>query len=501
MNLGGFRSSDGGATWIAYNQAPQDTFGWYVSAVTVLPEPADPPIVYYGGTSITRWRDLGVSDVVFVPHKDHHAFAWDAAGRFLIGNDGGIHRSDGFPYPGAPDSWTSLNDSLSILQCYAGLSVSPTNSEVMLVGNQDNGTVRRHGPELADWDRVETRDGGMTAFPTATVAFASRENVGQIFKSVNAGISFSSSGTGISPGDRDAFHNPFQVDPSDSQRLFLGTQRLYRSTNQGGSWAQISVSNDLTGATGPTPAIRAVAVAPSDGDVIYLATNNYTTTTPSEPAGKMLVSTDGGVNFAETPLNPHPGWRRITREIFVDPTSPQVVYVARARFDDPIGQILRSTNGTSGVMATFQPIDGNTFPEIPVNTIAGHYGGNGIVLYAGTDSGLYYSVNQGSTWYHFSGMPNAIIVDIVVDDPRDRLIIGTQGRGVWSVAVDSPWEFGSPDFNRDGAIDALDPVAFQEGLAKGDPYAIDLDLSTGPKSGDLLDLVAFTGAWTAAAKK
>lgn len=406
---GAWRSDDNGATWTSIPVGSiQATYGWYLCTVGVKPTNAN--VVVMGGLDLVRSTNSGSSfSTITTPHVDYHAIEWDAAGRLLIGDDGGVHRStnDG-------SSWSSLNNGLGTIQFYAGLSIHPNDPLFLLGGTQDNGTNKRT-TNTSNWTQVLGGDGGWTQINpfNPNIMFAEYQGTGNLFRSTNGGGSFNSSSSGINGGDRNCFLPPYEVDPTSSTRALYATHRVYESTNSGQSWT--AVSGDVTGGAG---AIRALAIAPSNGDVTYVATND----------GRFLVSTDRARTFTLrlTTANTYP---RVTREITVHPTKPEVVYWASWSFGSP--HIRRSTD----YGATWQTIDGD-LPDVPVNVIAVDARPTVAVLYAGTDQGVYRSDNGGAHWYRYGkGLPHAPVIDMRLDTARNRLVVATQGRGAWSVGL------------------------------------------------------------------
>ncbi len=415
---GAWRTDDGGASWspIAVPSI-QSSFGWYLAVVSVRPTDASTAI--FGGVSLTRTSNSGASfTTITPPHVDMHAVAWDAAGRMVVGDDGGVHRSSNL---GA--SWTSLNCGLGTIQFYAGLSTHPSSAETLLGGTQDNGTNLRTAPGLA-WTQVFGGDGGFTQIDQQNPLrmFVEFQGTGNLFASSNGGASFFSSATGINFSDRNAFLPPFLIDPANSNRMLYGTQRVYASANAGASWT--AISGDLSTGTG---AIRALALAPSDTSTVYAATND----------GNVLVSTNGGAAF-QTVRTGHPGWPRVTRELTVDPADATTAYLATAFFGTD--QVLRTQNGG----LTWVALDGD-LPDVPVNVVALDTSTGLRVLYAGTDQGLWISANEGRSWNrHGTGLPNAVVIDVRIDVPRGRVLVATQGRGCWSAPLAGPAGARSP---------------------------------------------------------
>ena len=457
-NIGGFRSDDGGTTWYARGGVSQSSYGWFLSCVSV--NPANPEQVFYGGLSMRRFTGSSGSTVT-PPHVDMHAFAWDAAGRLLSGNDGGVHLSSN-----EGSSWTSLAAGLGTTQFYAGISTHPTDDNYVIGGFQDNGTNRRTA-NTKTWGHVFGGDGGWTQVDQADPlrVFCEYQGTGNLYRSTNGGSSFSYSGSGIS--GRNSFLPPYVIHPTNSNTMYYATERIYRSINGGTNWSVRS--GDLTDGAG---AIRALAIAPSNPSYLYAATND----------GNVLVSTDGGGNFTLI-LDGHPGWPRVTRELFIDPTDEKTVYLATAYFDQT--QIRRSTDAGQ----TWEALDEN-LPDIPVNVVAVDHRQRRLTIYAGTDAGLLRSVDSGASWHKYPpGLPNAPVVDINLDTGRDRLIVATQGRGSWSTDI----LYCEGDWNGDGSTNSIDVLAFLNDWAAGSE---DADF-TDDGIVNTQDVLAFLNAWNA----
>jgi len=440
--LGAYRSNDGGTSWTQLTALfnPQATYGWYLSVVSV--NPTVPDRVYMGGVTLHLSNTGGSSfSDITPPHVDMHALAWSAGGvRLICGNDGGVHRSTT-----GGSSWGARNFGLGVIQCYAGLSTHPTDNDIAFAGLQDNGTIRRDAS--GSWYPVIGGDGGWTQLNQTepNYVYGEFQGTGNFYRSTNGGLGFNYAGIGINVGDRNCFLPPHLVDPKTAGRMIYGTHRVYESTDYGLSWTPIS--GDLTG--GGVAAIRSLAIAPSDSNIVYAATND----------GRMLRSDDAGKNFALLLTNV-PGWPRITREFFVHPSKPLTVYLAVGRFNET--QIRRSTDGGQN----WQPLDAS-FPDLPVNVASVDVRGRLPIIFAGTDAGVYRSINGGRSWHRYgNGLPNACVIDVQVQAPRSRLMAATQGRGVWKTALGLPG-----DLNGDAAVDNFDIDAFVLALTNPAGYA------------------------------
>ena len=61
-----------------------------------------------------------------------------------------------------------------------------------------------------------------------------------------------------------------------------------------------------------------------------------------------------------------------------------------------------------------------------------HAAGARPVLYVGTDVGVFRSTNNGGNWSRFgTGLPNSVVLDLVLDRAHNTLTAATHGRGVW----------------------------------------------------------------------
>ena len=84
---------------------------------------------------------------------------------------------------------------------------------------------------------------------------------------------------------------------------------------------------------------------------------------------------------------------------------------------------------------TWENISSN-LPTSPVNVIL-EDPVNEQLLFAGTDNGLYVSLNQGGSWELFqNGIPNVAVHDLVVQAEAKQLVVGTHGRSIYKADID-----------------------------------------------------------------
>ena len=419
--LGVYRSDDGGDTWNGTNDwalaSIYSSFGWYFGQIRV--DPTDPSSVFVLGVPQYRstnggntWSENGSN-----MHVDHHALEFAPSQPDIVynGNDGGLYRSDN-----GGSTWTKLYDQPTN-QFYA-VEIDHQLPDRLYGGTQDNGTLRTLGG-VSDWERIFGGDGfTVIVDPTDSDVIYVEYQYGNLFKSTNGGVWFSSAMDGIASGDRTNWHTPVVMDPTDPQTLYYGSQRVYRSTDGAENWTPIS--DDLTdgdqGANFGT--VTTIAVAPSSPAVLY-------------------AGTDDGNVWAYTPFNGQ--WRDISAglpqrwvtEIKVDPADHRTVYATFSglRWDEPISHVYRSTDGGS----TWQDI-GQGLPEAPVNAIEvdPDYPE---ALYVGTDVGVYYTSDLGATWLPLgTGLPRAPVLDLDFHQPTRILAAGTHGRSLFTVTAPAP---------------------------------------------------------------
>lgn len=415
---GVYLSDDGGTSWSSRSAGSfQATYGWYLSVAAIHPTNSD--AFFCGGLSLRRSTNGGASWASRTPpHVDIHAIEFDASGRLLCGNDGGVHISTNLG-----DRWTARNDGLGLIQIYAGISLDPRNADTIWAGFQDNGSCRRTSGK--SWSRVLGADGGHTGVdPTGTRVFVSYQGTNNLFRSVNGGR-FSRSSSGISRSDRNCLLPPFAIDARNPLRMIYGTQRIYESVDGGTRWR--AISGDLT--AGSPAAINGLEIAPSDGRYLCVRTND----------GRVQVSEDGGLNWALR-LTGVRSWGRTTRPFAVESADPKSVWLALGSFG--ARRLVRSKDGGR----SWQDRTSN-LPERPVHCVALDASrGAPSIVYVGTDVGVYRSVDDGATWGRYGDeMPNVACVDLRIDLARQRLVAGTQGRGVWQAKLlDRTQRFAMP---------------------------------------------------------
>lgn len=398
-------------------------------------DPRDAGRIYIGGVRLYRSLDGGdhFTQIATSIHVDWHAFRIDPSNPLhLVGGcDGGVFISND-----GGDSWFGRNAGLAIAQFYQGISVHPALHSYFVGGAQDNGVLFTDGLPL--WQGFMGGDGGFTVFdPSGSNLFIEAQWNGGgagptlVHISFTAGTSQNVNG-GIDATDRADNIPPLVMHPTQSQTLYFGTQRLYRTTD-GTNWQQFSSSSDLSKGSGW---ITRIALAASDPDTVYIGTSD----------GLVRMSVDAGVNFASVGSG-FPD--RYVTGIAVDPAKAAHVVVTVSGFGT--AHVWESTD--AGV--TWSSLDGTSIPDVPADAVAMVPGTSDLAV--GTDLGVWLSPDFGQSWQAPpAGLPNVEVNDVVYDPTTQRLVIATFGRGMWAIPVVAPMAVLRGDLDLNGSVDAQD---------------------------------------------
>lgn len=415
------KSTDGGTTWTTLSSAPGYYLGPYGDYnLSLAVDPSDPNIVYTGGQIYIErtlnggqtWSNIQIGET---PHDDHHAIAFDAAGRYLDGGDGGIWRLDN----SSPVRWHDMNGTLNTIQ-FVGIALDPTSADIAYGGAQDNFTEKFTDNYV--WNYLRGGDGGFTRvdFSNPSTVYMTVQyptGPGFLARSDNGGLNPVGKTQGINLADPGNFYVPYVMDPSNPNRLLLGTNRVYETVNRADLWTPISTPF-VSGWTVDN-VIDSVAAAASDPDTIYAAAG-----------GHVFVTHDHGASWMEgNPTGPRPDLR--FTDIRVDPNNASLAYVVAANYGDVTGGGHVWVTNDAG--ATWTDLSGN-LPDEPVWTIAVLQGED--ILYVGAEDGVYMSSDGGTTWDRAGqGLPNVQVRQLELNRGLGILAAATFGRGLWELEI------------------------------------------------------------------
>lgn len=410
---GVYRSDDGGDTWTTRNSSSLQNVGfhWWFRGIVI--DPTDEDVIYNVDFIVQKSTDGGNTWFTAFPgvHVDQHALAFNngVPGEVLLGNDGGLYKSN-------DDGISSIKDeTLPITQFYR-MYVNQNNPESIIGGTQDNSTPRTLDGGLNNWEILYGGDGFQPLIdPSNSNTIYALSQFGNIGKSINNGVSFFGATSGISSGDRKNWDTPLVFDPLNPQILYTGTQRVYKTTNGAASWS--AISPDLTNGPGggnlSFGTIISIDVSPLDTNQIIVGTDD----------GNVWITLDGGANWNSVSSSLPVRW---VTKVLASPVSPNTFYVTFSgyRYGFNEGHVYRTSNNG----ASWTDI-GTSLPDIPVNDIVQDGEGS---LYVATDVGVFASGNQGGVWQPLSNnMPSVVVTDLYIHQLSESLFAATYGRSIY----------------------------------------------------------------------
>ena len=433
---GVFRSDDAGTTWtrLSSDKRLWDR-GWYFEKVAVDPKNAD--IVYVSNTSVYRSTDAGKTWTAIkgAPGGDDYHQIWinpDEPKRMIVGSDqGGIVTVDGAA------TWSSwYNQPTAQLYHVAADYRFP----YWVTGaQQDSGAVgtpsRSRHSEISNRDWEGLCSGGESGYTAPDplhpeILFGGTVSRCNVLTGETRNVSPERGGT---PGQfRHAWTQPVVFSPADPHSLYYANQFVYKTTNGGESWTQIS--QDLTREDPGTPtnlneAAAADASAEKRRGVVY-------TIAPSPLRAPMIwIGTDDGL--IQLTNDDGKTWQNVTPPALT--SWSKVVMIEASHFD--------VKEAYAGVerhqLEDYEPHiyrtrdAGKTWTEITKGLPAGVYvqtvkedpKRRGL-LFAGTERSVFVSFDDGDHWQPLQlNLPPASMRDLAVHG--DDLIVATHGRGFW----------------------------------------------------------------------
>lgn len=483
-----YRSDDGGKSWRWMNDNNVRPF--YYSQVRV--DPDDPDRVYWSSTPVNFSTDGGrtVRNATLGIHVDHHAMWIDPndGAHFVVGDDGGVSQT--WDRGGNYD----FINTMPIGQFYE-VSYDMAVPYRVCGGLQDNGSWcgpsrKKEGPITnADWFTVGGGDGFYTAQdptdPNIIYAESQGGNIGrtnyatgerssivkpswrphylqfedsiliargdttepatkQVKKHV-AELRSQQEADSLALDMRFNWNTPYFISPHSASTLYIGGNRVLKSTNRGDDVYPISpdlsdrdsarihvsmettggITNDATGAE-TYGTITTLAESPVRPGLLYAGTDD----------GNVWLTRDDGASW-ENLTGRFPGLPDNAYVVRIEPShfDTTTFYVAfdnhRVNDFEPYLYVSTDYGKSFRSIANNLPSGGPDFLHViredPVNRD---------LLFAGTDVGAYVSLDRGAHWQKFmTNLPTVPVHDLAIH-PRDHeLIAATHGRSIWIVDI------------------------------------------------------------------
>jgi photosystem II stability/assembly factor-like uncharacterized protein len=440
-----YRSDDAGETWRKVNNANPRPM--YFSQVRI--DPNDPEVVYLGGVDMHQTLDGGKTMNTAAAsriHSDHHAI-WinpSKSDHVLIGNDGGLAVS----YDKSK-TWNFLpNLPVGLFYHVSYDMATPYN---VCGGMQDNynwcgpSQVRGSaGIANYQWTTLSGGDGFVVLQdPTDyRIAFSEAQDGSMLRVDRVTGETMSIRPV-PAPGEpalRWHWDTPMIHSPHDSKVLYVAANRVFRSPDRGLSW--VPVSPDLTsnqnrddietmGVKGSEiriarndgiqawPTIVSLAESPKRVGLLYAGTDD----------GSLQVSRDAGKS-----------WTNVFDKVSGVPKGMFVSEVVPSRFEE--GTVYATFDGhrqndfdthihvSRDYGQSWQSIASNLKGEV-ARTLTEDLK-NPDVLYLGTETGLFVTIDRGKSWVRIKANLPTVRIDEITLHPRDNaMLLATHGRAIW----------------------------------------------------------------------
>ncbi len=408
------------------------SYGYYFGYLAVNPQNANQ--LYTMGVPLLRSDDGGKNWVNVNgenAHVDHH-YLWvnpKNPAHLINGNDGGLNMS--YDYGG---HWTKLNTP-AVSQFYAVAVDTHPKGYRVYGGMQDNGVW--YGPHTyqhaTDW-QMEGRypyqeimggDGMQVAIDT-------RDN-NTVYTGYQFGNYFR---IHLENGDRSYitpkhelgqapyrwnWQTPIHLSTHHQDILYMGSNFVHRSLDQGEKWTTISPDLTLGSRPGDVPygTLTCLHESPLRFGLLYVGSDD----------GLVHLSRDGGYS-----------WQNISKGL---PTNRWVSRIQASAHQE--SRVYLSLNGyRSDDFSSYLYVSedyganwvamGTDLPAEPVNVIK-EDPTNPQLFYVGTDHGLYISLDRGQHFQLANQLPRVAVHDLVVHPTESHLIVGTHGRSIFRADV------------------------------------------------------------------
>jgi photosystem II stability/assembly factor-like uncharacterized protein len=441
---GVFRSDNAGRTWTKINDDRNlRQRAWYYTRIYAHPKNVDE--VFVVNVQFHKSSDGGKTfgTTLRTQHSDHHDLWIDPTEptRMIVANDGGAQVSID---NGA--SWTTYHNQPTA-QFYR---VTTDNAFPYRIygAQQDNSTVRIRsrgdggGITERDWEPTAGGESGHIAVHPKDPDIVYGGSYGNFLIRMNHRTRevrninvWPDNPLGAGAADlkyRFQWNFPIFFSPHDANMLYAAGNALFRTTDEGQSWTPISP--DLTRNDKSKLGPSGGPITKDNTSVEYYCTIFAALESPHEKGvlwcgsddGLLHLSRDDGKNWTRVTPPDLPEWSMIN-SLEAHPTDKGGLYLAVTRYklDDFQPYLYKTTDYGKTWTKIVTGIKDDHFTRV-VRADPKRPG----LLYAGTESGMYISFDDGASWKRFQlNLPIVPITDLTIKN--DDLIVATQGRSFW----------------------------------------------------------------------
>ena len=451
---GFYRSEDNGSSWKKMNDYMVIDAQYYME---IFPDPHQFDKLYIvevrtkvsedGGKTLTSINHNYV-------HSDNHEMEFDPndPNYLLMAGDGGIYESWD-----QGDNWR-FTDNLPITQFYRVGLDNATPFYNIYGGTQDNAslggpsrTTHRIGIKNSDWYVTQGGDGFQSRIdptnPNIVYSMSQYAGIVRYDKLSGEKIDIQPQPNAGEPAYQWNWDSPLLISNFDNKTLYLAANKLMKSTDQGSSWQEIS--GDLSRQidrnkmevmgkvwsidaifknvwTSPYGTIVALAESPVKKGLLYVGTDD----------GLLQVSEDDGNTWRK--IEGIAGVPRLAyvSDLFASPHNENTVFAVfnNHKYGDYKPYFYKSDNKgkTWKSISSDLPND-----EFGWTIVQDHIAEN--LLFAGTEYGLYFSIDGGNQWMQLkSGIPTIAVRDLEIQKRENDLVAASFGRGFYILDDFSP---------------------------------------------------------------
>jgi photosystem II stability/assembly factor-like uncharacterized protein len=442
-----YRSDDMGKTWTERDASKMvNARPFYFSRIVV--DPKDYNRVYKTSLFLVRSNDGGRAFDIMAGaggapyHSDTHAVWIDPTNNntVYLGTDGGVYRSSD-----AGASWQFLRN-LPVGQFYH-VTFDMEKPYNIYGGLQDNGTWTAPSQGRGS---VQNRDWRVTGFGDGFHSFADPRDHDIVYSEYQGGNALRySRATGElksihpyaganDPKLRFNWNAPFVASPNDPAVIYIGAQFVYRSRDRGESWERISpdlTTNDpakqkqldsggltVDNSTAENHCtLMVIAESPLDRNVIWAGTDD----------GNVQYTRDGGKTWVnagkDIPGLPPNTWVSSIEPGRMDRGTAFATFDGHQTGDMKTHVYKTSDFGKTWISIAGEGLDG--FAHVIRQDLK-----QANLLFAGTETGLFLTIDGGKQWARFTGkLPPVPVRDLAIHPRESDLIVATHGRGIYII--------------------------------------------------------------------
>ncbi len=450
-STGTYRTDDGGASWRKVSST--DVRPLYFSQVRI--DPRTPDRIYEGGVKMQMTVDGGRTmegQASLAIHDDIHAIWVDPnnTDHVLIGGDGGI----GVSYDQAKTWIFEANLPVGLFY-HVGYDMEiPYN---VCGGMQDNydwcgpsATRQSVGILNSDWFQIATGDGFVSVpdLNNSKIIYTETQdgNMQRRDKVTGESKSIRPNALNVTPAPakgeayRWEWDTPIIISPNDNGTLLVAANKVFKSTDRGDSWTVISpdLTSNIDRDTVTTMGLKGadITVAKNDGVTAWPAIVTLAES-KRQPGVYYAGTDDGNVSVSRDGGR---AWQNITKNLPGFPAGGWVSKVVPSRYEAGTVYVTVDNHrlndydtymwASTDFGASFHSLKANMHGE-SVKTLTEDQR-NPDVLYIGTETGMFLSLDRGKSWRRFKANLPTVRVDEITLHPRDNaMLVATHGRAIW----------------------------------------------------------------------